>query len=192
MIKFTKAPFEDEMNVNLWPRWHAKYCDIFKIIPLKNPVINQIIKHAPIVGDRKKVLIDVRTQFLEVGFHSTTPGWHRDTIEDPRALHHLYVLGEHRTEFEIDGVIKPIPKGYYATYDRHAYHRGLVVRKPEFRLFVRIEELDFFLSEGKYTPLQNYYAAKYPIGENTQFIHDDEYYQTFIDQYELNTGAPDE
>lgn len=184
-IKFTKAPFEDETNVNRWPTWTAKYCDIFKVIDLKNQFVNQIIRHAPIVGDRKQVLIDVRTQFLEPGFYTTTPGWHLDTPNDPRSLHHLYIVGQHRTEFMSSGEIKTIPVGHYCTYDGNALHRGVEVEVAEFRLFVRIQEVDEFESEGKFKTLSHFYPTKFPVDEPVYFIDEKEYYQSFADNQHL-------
>ncbi len=176
MVTFTKAEFDDELNVGLWPRWCAKYCDVTKVIKLGNPIVNQIIKHAPYAGGRKRVLVDVRTQHLELDHYSTSPGWHCDTPDDPKSLHHLYIIGENRTEFKDGGYI---PKGHYATYDGKDKHQGVEVTVQEFRLFVRIVELDTYASEGKVKDLKTFYPNKFPIDQPHYTITEEEYYDTF-------------
>ncbi len=187
-VTFTPAPFEDNMNVDLWPRWHAKYCDIFKVIKMDNPVVNQIIKHAPYASNRRKILIDVRTQYLNTGFYTTGPGWHVDSPDDPDALHHVYILGENRTEFKLDDItVKTIPKGHYATYGPTDKHRGIPVHTEEFRLFIRIQEVNNETLERP-TGLKSYYPALYPIDKDVMYMEEAEYYHRFTAFRHLNTS----
>lgn len=139
-VVFTKAPFEDNYDLELWPTWHARYLSVYTAIKMGNPIINEIIKHAPYVGGRTDVLIDVRMQHLMPGYVPTSTEWHIDTPNDPESIHHIYVLGMCRTQFEVDEQVKTLPHGYYATYSSNDWHRAHEVEEEEYRLFVRIQE----------------------------------------------------
>lgn len=184
-VKFTKAPFTDNYDLNHWPVWHARYSIIDNAIKMGNPVLNQIIKHAPYVGGRKKVLIDVRFQYMEPGHQSSFVGWHVDTPNDPDAIHHIYVLGETRTQFEgPDGHIKTLPQNCYATYSSSDWHRGRVIEVEEFRLFVRIQETNQVSLELPRS-IHTYYPTRYLPDGSVEFEDEDVFFQRLAEKADL-------
>lgn len=189
-VVFTKAPFEDNYDLTQWPIWHARYLNIYKAIKMGNPVVNQIIKHAPYVGGRKSVLIDVRMQYLEpTGYFTTKHLWHVDTPRDPDSMHHIYMLGTSRTEFEMEtGDIKTLPHGYYATYSSSDWHRGGNIIEEEYRLFIRIQESNQDGLENL-RGLHTYYPARHLADGTIEYEDEDVVYNRLQEKLPtLNRG----
>lgn len=195
-VTFTPAPwFPNENNVDLWPKWTTKYYNINKVFEMENELVNAIIQSAPLSRTRKLILVDIRNQYLKVGFNTsgeTSPGrWHVDTPSDPDALHHVYVIGENRTEFKIGSTVKTLPKNYYASYGFDAIHRGVEVHTEEFRLFVRIEEVNNAnLERDRSTGFKDYFPVAYPVGNYPVDVCKEEYYNRFLEKSYLNPGVP--
>ena len=85
MVEFTQAPFEDDWNVDNWPRWSADHCDVDKVKAQGNQLVNAIIDNAPLKGNHDLVVVDVRTQLLLIGQATLTLGWHTDSTDDETA-----------------------------------------------------------------------------------------------------------
>ena len=189
---FTPAPFQDEMDVELWPRWSADHCDVTKVVDMNNVTVNTIIEHAPLAGGKEHILIDARTQHLELGFHTIGAGWHIDAPGsgdvDQHAIHHVYIIGENRTEFKMDdGSTMVIPKNHYVTYEANVQHQGVEVHTEEFRLFVRIQEVNSWPPRRK-EPLMSYFPTIFTT-EGLLDICEEEYYNRFLENSHLNLGA---
>lgn len=134
-----------------------------------DPNIIDIIKTAPIIGDRKNICIDVKVQYLKSNTCTCIPGWHTDTLVDirhhtPPEHHHILVSGEHAltefiaNSFELDyydGVtlldlrkqidqqnikITTIPNNTWVSYTRNNFHRGAVPKIDGERLLIRVTE----------------------------------------------------
>lgn len=142
-----------------------------------NDTLRNIIMQCPIIGNHKRILIDVKVQDLVPSKTSCIPGWHLDGPENPLhdskpEIHHLYIHEEGgETEFirdefklEVNGVmsqrdiVKMIPDdvrttkataGHFTTFTRFDFHRGINVKKPMRRLLVRLTETDVILPRNK-------------------------------------------
>ncbi len=192
---FTLAPFSDEMNTDLWPKWSADHADVDTVTAQGNAIVNDIIANAPLVGGKANTLIDVRTQYLTVGAYTIGRGWH---IENPgsddvdqTAIHHIYVIGVNRTEFLFDDEsIVAIPTNNYATYDADNVHRGIQVHTEEFRLFVRIQEVNAW-PPRRAVPIMAYEPTTYPELDDGDpvDISQEEYDNYFLENSHLNLGS---
>ncbi len=197
-VYFTPAPFKEELNFDHWPRFYARWCNAFTVAKMGNSVYNTILEHAPFVGDRKKILVDVRNQYLQPGYRTAgyeigeIEGWHVDLSHDPDALFHVYQIGVNRTEFRTNDIaVTELPHNAYGTYSSRHYHRGRVVEVEEFRLLVRFVETNDEEIENEVIPsgIQSYFPATYPPGsEEPTMITEQEYYQRFVDFAHLNLG----
>jgi hypothetical protein len=142
-----------------------------------NNTLKDIILQCPIVGNHKRILIDVKVQDLVPEKTSCIPGWHLDGPENPLhdskpEIHHLYIHEEGgETEFisdeielKIDNgmsqkeIVDMIPKnasitksvaGCFTTFTRFDFHRGINVEKPMRRLLVRLTETDVIIPRNK-------------------------------------------
>lgn len=188
MFKFTQAPFEDDLNVDNWPRWATDHCDVDKVKAQGNEIVNKIIDNAPLEGNHDLVVVDVRTQLLLIGQATLTLGWHGDMTEDPTAIQHIYMIGEHRTEFLEDGIVK-VPHNHYASYTTSDIHRAVEVFKDEFRLFVRVQECNDFYRPHLKADLMSYYPEVFTLPGGDPFYIDEAQYLSYFDKYShLNTG----
>ncbi len=179
-VIFTPASFEDETDTALWPKWTTKYYSVDKVIKLGNNIVNTIINNAPITGKRKLLLVDVRHQYLTPGFCTSgevsKERWHYDTLSDNDALHHIYIIGKNRTEFKIDDEIVSLPPNHYATYGNDVLHRGIEVHTEEFRLLLRIEEVNEERWErDDSTGIRDFFPNIFPIGEYPVSVTEDKY-----------------
>jgi hypothetical protein len=142
-----------------------------------NNTLRDIIQQCPIVGNHKRILLDVKVQHLVPSKTSCIPGWHLDGPGNPLhpslpEVHHLYIHEEGgETEFideqfdlEIDDtmqqrdIVRLIPDdlkvtkaraGFFTTFTRYDFHRGINVVKPMKRLLVRLTETDVILPNNK-------------------------------------------
>jgi len=142
-----------------------------------NNTLRDIILQCPIVGNHKRILLDVKVQDLVPSKTSCIAGWHLDGPESPLhdsnpEIHHLYIHEEGgETEFisdELDlevndsmsqkDIVNMIPDGVnitksmagcFTTFTRFDFHRGINVKKPMRRLLVRLTETDVILPRNK-------------------------------------------
>lgn len=142
-----------------------------------NDTLRDIIFQCPIVGNHKRILLDVKVQDLVPSKTSCIAGWHLDGPENPLhdskpEIHHLYIHEEGgETEFisdELDlevndsmlqkDIVSMIPDdvnitksvaGCFTTFTRFDFHRGINVKKPMRRLLVRLTETDVILPRNK-------------------------------------------
>lgn len=188
-VVFTKAPFEDDWNVDHWPRWMSRYFDIYQAIKMGNPVVNTIFKHAPWIDGPSTVLVDVRLQYLEPGYYSSRPAWHVDLPDDPGAAIHIYTIGEARTEFRMDDDTTVFhPPGHYATYTPTDWHRAVEAPVEEFRLFVRMIQTNRVEKKNR-KGLFTYYPYRYPVGGKEFAEDEDVVYNRYDEKKHLNRGA---
>ena len=106
--------------------------------------VHEIINSTPIVGGRKRVLFDYKVQNLKVGTTTCVSGWHRDTIFDDRAVHHLFIIGSHATEFKKDDGYFSIDTEKWFTYTNEE-HRGPSVKYDCQRILIRATETDLIM-----------------------------------------------
>ena len=151
-IKFTEYPLNDTLPLtdyrgrdnSLWasifPEFYCKYAPLHAVKEQGCALVNTIVEHAPVAGDREFTSVDVKVQPLSIGETTCLPGWHKDSVSDPDALHHLFIIGDNRTWFKMcDGEVE-LPHGHYATYGSDVDHRGPEVEIVEVRLLVRVTE----------------------------------------------------
>jgi len=155
-------------------------CSMFKYAPLDyihglTPYVKKVIGHAPIVGNHKYVLVDVKISKVQKGRWSCLRGWHCDVTMNPvrperPEKHHLFVSGhncltefvKHPSLIQFDDKIRypnkswiddqlegcsviEVPSCQYVTYGRRTLHRGPKAKEDEIRLLVRITETDIIL-----------------------------------------------
>ena len=142
-----------------------------------NDTLRNIIMQCPIVGEHKRILLDVKVQDLVPSKTSCIAGWHLDGPENPLhnskpEIHHLYIHEEGgetefiADEFELEinskmcqgDIVKMISEdvkitktvaGSFTTFTRFDFHRGINVKKPMRRLLVRLTETDVILPRNK-------------------------------------------
>jgi len=155
-----------------YPTVNWKYASLKHVLKHQstNATVRQLISQCPIKNGHKRVLIDVKVQNLIQTKTSCIPGWHLDGPGNPLhkskpEIHHLYIhevggetefIGEEfelelRREMSHKDVVDMIPKdlsvtkaraGYFTTFTRFDFHRGINVKSPMKRLLVRITETD--------------------------------------------------
>ena len=103
-----------------------------------------LIELCKLEGGRKRVLIDYKVQNLIKGMHTCISGWHRDTICDVDAVHHLYIIGQPTTEFKINNSAVSIPEQQWYKYTNDL-HRGPLVKKDCERTLIRITETNLVM-----------------------------------------------
>ena len=119
----------------------CKYASEQAVLRAASPTLRDILESAPVASGAGRT-VDVKVQELSPGQYTCIPGWHSDTKGDPNAIHHLYVVGENRTEFlEPDGSVNVIPNATWKTYGSDL-HRGPRVKIGETRLLIRVTESD--------------------------------------------------
>lgn len=183
-LRFTPVVIEDYSA----PTVNWKYASLEHVMsdPSTNKTITQIVEQCPLKRQHRRVLIDVKVQYLTPDVTSCIPGWHIDGPGNPLhpskpELHHLYIHEEGgETEFiadpfelEIDSqmhhneIVKMIPSNVritktkarnFATFTRYDFHRGINVSKPLKRLLVRLTETDTILPNNK--PYKNAVGTK--------------------------------
>jgi len=142
-----------------------------------NDTLRDIILQCPIEGNHKRILLDVKVQDLVPSKTSCIPGWHLDGPENPLhdskpEIHHLYIheeggetefikdefdlkVNDKMTQKQIVGMIPDdvnvtkCSAGYFTTFTRFDFHRGINVKKPMRRLLVRLTETDVILPRNK-------------------------------------------
>lgn len=119
----------------------CKYASFDKVLDSAGEKLRNLLLSCPISGrDNESISVDIKVQDLIPGKYTCIPGWHSDTLKDPDPIHHLFVIGENRTEFlEEDGSISVIPNATWKSYG-HQKHRGPKVKVPETRILIRITE----------------------------------------------------
>lgn len=153
-IKFT--PVEGALHDEL-PDFYCKYAPLHAVQMQGNLLVNYLLDVAPIEGDRKYITVDVKVQHLFEGDTTCLEGWHCDTISDPDALHHLFVIGKNRTEFK--SVI--FPDKMFASYGSEVEHRGPIVTVDETRFLLRVTESNVVSGHPVFRP---YYPYRYRNG----------------------------
>jgi len=127
----------------------CKYAIWDSVMKRASDSLKTLLESSPRFRPLQKKLIDVKIQNLKVGDYTCNPGWHRDSISDPEAYHHLYVLGYNRTEFkDAFGLVFKIPEAYWYSYTDQL-HRGPKCEISETRLLVRITETSVIKGNSK-------------------------------------------
>ena len=157
-VVFTPMPAYDQIKHWEHPSFHARYARQEVVMDVGNPLVNHVLANFP-TGPR--VLVDVKVQELGMNHTTCQPGWHVDSEQDPEAVHHLFVLGENRTEFLINGEVVRLPEGHFASYGYDAQHRGPEVIIPETRVLIRSTESVRIMGNSM---LDDHYPYTYPIG----------------------------
>lgn len=106
-----------------------------------------IIEDYNLVTSRKRILVDYKEQQLKSGNTTCLSGWHRDTIADKNAIHHLFVIGA-PTEFKICGEVFSIKEREWFKYTSE-FHRGPKVDKDCKRTLIRLTETDLIMPVNK-------------------------------------------
>jgi hypothetical protein len=147
---------------------NLKYADIDFAINNTNQYVKDIIKSAPIEGNHKYIVVDVKTHILKEGQIPALPFWHFDCVCDPRdnsreEVHHIFITDGCNTEFlkheailDLEDAFNPVsfnkkyqdiligeeiePYCIY-TYRRHL-HRATKAKKNCKRLLIRVSETD--------------------------------------------------
>ena len=161
-VIFTPLPGYEIIKGLEYPDFNVRYGRIDIVRKRGNALVNHILDGFPNKGRRQ--LIDVKVQHLKLDHTTCMNGWHVDTKPDPDAVHHIFVLGENRTEFLIDGEAVQIPEGHYVTYGNTDKHRGPLVTVPEIRLLIRAVESVMIPAGSKF---EDTYGYEYPIGGKT-------------------------
>ena len=157
-VVFTPLPQYDIIKEWEHPDFNARYGIERKVRKEDSRMVNHVLDCFP-EGYRR--LVDIKVQPLELEHTTCQPGWHCDTTMDPDAVHHLFVLGENRTEFLIDGEAVRIPEGHFASYGSTVQHRGPVVTVPETRVLIRTTESAMVAGNSIF---EDEYKFRYPIG----------------------------
>ncbi len=123
-----------------FPDFYCKYAALSHVKRRNNDLVNTLLDCTPTRGGRRYTSVDVKVQHLKLNETTCLPGWHCDTISDPDAIHHLYVIGENRTEFKTEDGIVAIPDGCFVTYGFDQPHRGPETTVAETRFLFRVTE----------------------------------------------------
>lgn len=164
------------------PDTNYKYAGFDYVYRNTNDFVRSILDQAPIYGDHRYVLVDVKVQHLTPEKHSCIPGWHLDGPENPLhdsqpEIHHLFVTGGGSTEFiaepvmlEVDpndkqkDIVARIPdnvaiieaeQNAFNTFTRFDFHRGILAKELLTRLLIRVTESDVIRPRNK--PSKNLY-----------------------------------
>jgi hypothetical protein len=148
--------------------------------------LRSIISQCPLQRKHKRILIDVKVQNLVPEKTSCIPGWHLDGPENPLhnskpEIHHLYIREtggetefinqklsfEHvHSETKQSELVKQIPHnvsitkaraGYFTTFSRFNFHRGIHVKNPMKRILVRLTETDTIRPRN--IPIDRFYGG---------------------------------
>lgn len=176
VTKFNNTIFEGFPEVRIsnfqYPSVNWKYASLRHVLDHEttNETLRDIISQAPLIGNHKRILVDVKVQNLEPSQTSCIPGWHLDGPGNPlhpssKERHHLYIHEEGgETEFIAEAfylnisqtmsmkeIVDMIPDGLpvmkvkprrFTSFTRFDFHRGINVAKPMKRLLVRLTETD--------------------------------------------------
>mgnify|MGYP001626540259 CR=1 FL=1 len=171
MIKFNER--HPVALKELVPQTHDQYpTKFFKnasfrhVYENSNDYVRYVLDNVPIVGNHKRVLVDVKVHDLNEGDHPCIPGWHCDTAMNVNSstlpeVHHLFVVGDNRTEFLAepfewnDSVVNQvtiastipediktsiIPNATICRFGRLDFHRGPKATSSCKRLLIRVSE----------------------------------------------------
>jgi hypothetical protein len=116
--------------------------------------------NTPLQSGRRFISVDVKVQHLELNETTCISGWHCDTIADPDAMHHLFIIGDNRTEFNIDGKVVPIPHDHFVSFGSDVEHRGPETTITETRLLFRVTESNIVRGNSKF---HEQYPHRFPI-----------------------------
>lgn len=172
-----------------YPTVNWKYASLDHVLnePSTNNTIRQLVEQCPLQHNHKRILIDVKVQYLTPDVTSCIPGWHLDGPGNPLhpskpELHHLYIHEEGgETEFISETfelsisdqmphseIVKMLPSNlsvtktkakHFATFTRYDFHRGINVKVPLKRLLVRLTETDTIMATNK--PYKNAVGTKF-------------------------------
>lgn len=162
----TRVALPDDMRL---PEIDWKYAPIDLVRETACPLVQAVLDQAPIRGQHRHVLVDVKVQNLRPELCSCIPGWHLDGPGLPNhpsrpEIHHLFVYGGAPTEFVCESLLlpcrdwmtpknfasqvpawvsaRPIVVGTINTFTRFDFHRGVHADRPLTRLLIRVTETD--------------------------------------------------
>ena len=144
----------------------------FNDVYIQQPELRALLNTAPISKSRKRILIDVKIQYLNKGQYTAfNKDWHLDgkLLTTPRTdednIYHMIYWGEAPTVFikepfavnaiglgqdflastlSLDKKIKYIvPEYTWHTYGEHHWHKCGVAAKEGHRIFIRITETNY-------------------------------------------------
>lgn len=140
-----------------------KFCSLNWALKNTNSFCANIIKMAPIQGNHKYTIVDVKVHDLQIGVVPALPHWHLDCIGNPldkrmEELHHLFITEGSLTEFpqnSIETEINPEERNFVLNhlpfipvkiepYRIYSYgrvpHRATPAYKNCKRLLIRVTE----------------------------------------------------
>jgi hypothetical protein len=155
-----------------------KYCDIDYVYNNSTEYIRGLIDQFPIVGNHKRVLVDVKLHYLEKDMYPCLPGWHMDCTLNPwhdslPEVHHIYIDGiECLTKFlnesftlkfksNVPAYIKTsmninahkhweIERNKIYRYDRFCLHSPSIAKESGMRLLVRVTETNIIIPNRRF------------------------------------------
>lgn len=151
-------PFRPSQST--FPNFYCKYASVHRVYDKGNDLVCELIDNTPLIGGRKWVTVDVKVQHLELNETTCIAGWHCDTITDPDAMHHLFIIGENRTEFKLGDNVERIPHNHFVSYGSDVEHRGPKTTNKEIRLLCRVTESNIVRGNSIF---KNQYPHRFPI-----------------------------
>lgn len=118
---FNSKPLVIEKSFNQptnsdFPKETFKNAEINFVSKHTTNYVREIINSVVLSNKRKYVVVDVKTHNIKPGYYPCLPGWHCDTVVDPRhdsepEIHHLFVSGTASlTEFIAHPVTLDLPE----------------------------------------------------------------------------------
>lgn len=172
---FNHARIGDLQEFPGYPDKSVKYASRNFIGQHFSKEICDLVDKAPLVGNHKNLVIDIKVHDLEPSLVPALPNWHIDSVNHPmderrEEVNHLIVFGRCLTSFlandlEIDipedgrytnftkecegREVATIPHSRYVTYGR-LVHRASVSNVVERRLFIRVTETDIISPKNQW------------------------------------------
>jgi len=158
-----------------YPEKSVKYASRSFVGKHFSPEICGLVDKAPLVGNHKHVVIDIKVHDLEPSVVPALPNWHIDSVNHPcddrrEEVNHLICFGKCLTSFLANDLVVDIPEsGYltkfnnfcngqevaiippsrFITYGR-LVHRASVSNVSERRLFIRVTETDIISPKNQW------------------------------------------
>lgn len=130
----------------------CKNADIREVLNNSTENLDRLLLTCPLKNNKKHTSVDIKIQTLNIGNYTCIPGWHKDSISDDDPWHHIYIVGENRTEFKKFGRVYKIPENTWYTYQLQI-HRGPRCIVDETRIFIRVTESDTVRPNSTLTPI---------------------------------------